>query len=322
MMKIVVIGAGNVGAMTASRVIDADLADVILLDIVPGLAKGKALDISDARPIFNSKADIIGTEDFKDIKGSDIVVITAGLTRKPGTSREDLLRKNSEIIKDVSLQVKRYCLSPIIIVVTNPLDVMTYLVMKTTGFNPKKVIGMAGVLDTARFINILREKNININRKNSSRLASLARRILFERGQRPSRELSQEVLMMGSHGDTMVPVNRPKNISPELFFEASELARNRGAEIVKHLGTGSAYFAPSASLFCMLKAIIKNEKRIMCASAYLEGQYDEKDIYIGVPVSLGASGIDKIIEIGLTEKEKQAFKKSARQIRESISKTL
>jgi malate dehydrogenase len=280
--------------MTASRVIDADLADVVLLDIVPGLAKGKALDMSDARPIFDSKARITGTEDFKDINDSNIVVITAGLARKPGMSRDDLLKKNSEIIKDVSLQIKKYCPSPIIIVVTNPLDIMTYLVMKTTGFNPKKVIGMAGVLDTARFINTLRERN---------------------------QEISQDdIIMMGSHGDTMVPVNRSKNISEEIFFEASEIARNRGAEIVKYLGTGSAYFAPSASVFYMLKAIIKNENKAMCVSAYLEGQYGEKDIYIGVPVILGVSGVDKIIEIGLSEQEKQLFKDSALEIRKGIAK--
>ncbi len=263
-MKVAIIGAGNVGAMAASRVIDANLADVILLDIVPGLAKGKALDISDARPIFDSRVSILGTEDFKDIKGSSLVVITAGLARKPGMSRDDLLKKNSDIIKEVSSYVKKYCPLSIAIVVTNPLDVMSYLVMKTTGFNPKKVIGMAGVLDTARFINILGEKNKNID--------------------------EDKFLMMGSHGDTMVPVSRSKNIPEDVFREASEQARNRGIEIVKYLGTGSAYFAPSASVFFMLKAIIKNEKKTMCVSAYLEGQYGEKDIYIGVPVILGSSG--------------------------------
>ncbi|HAZ10897.1 MAG: hypothetical protein A2047_04825 [Omnitrophica bacterium GWA2_41_15] len=295
-MKIAIIGAGNVGAMVASRVIDADLADVVLVDIVPGVAKGKALDISDVRPIVNSSANIIGTENFEDMKGSDIVVITAGLARKPGMSRDDLLKKNSDIIKEVSSQVKKYCPSSIVIVVTNPLDVMSYLVMKTTGFDPKKIIGMAGVLDNARFINALWGKNQDI--------------------------AQDKVLMMGSHGDTMVPINRSENISEKVFSEASELARNRGAEIVKHLGIGSAYFAPSASVFFMLKAIIKNEKKSMCVSAYLEGQYSEKDIYIGVPVTLASQGIEKIIEIGLTEEEKQAFKESARQIRESISKTL
>ncbi|OIO32447.1 MAG: hypothetical protein AUJ70_05620 [Candidatus Omnitrophica bacterium CG1_02_40_15] len=294
-MKIAIIGAGNVGAMVASRVIDADLADVVLVDIVPGMAKGKALDISDVRPIVNSSANIIGTENFEGIKGSDIVVITAGLARKPGMSRDDLLKKNSDIIKKVSVQIKKYCPSSIVIVVTNPLDVMSYLVMKTTGFDPKKVIGMAGVLDSARFTNALRGKNQDIGQDN--------------------------VLMMGSHGDTMVPINRSENISEKVFSEASELARNRGAEIVKHLGAGSAYFAPSASVFFMLKAIIKNEKKTMCVSAYLEGQYSEKDIYIGVPVTLASQGIEKIIEIGLTEEEKQAFKESACQIRESISKT-
>nr|MBU1328516.1 malate dehydrogenase [Candidatus Omnitrophota bacterium] len=295
-LKIAVIGAGNVGAMVASRVIDADLADVVLVDIVPGMAKGKALDISDVRPLVNSSANIIGTENFEDMKGSDIVVITAGLARKPGMSRDDLLKKNSAITKEVSSQVKKYCPSSIVIVVTNPLDVMSYLVMKTTGFDPKKVIGMAGVLDSARFTNALRVRNQNIDQDN--------------------------VLMMGSHGDTMVPINRSENISEELFSETSELTRNRGAEIVRHLGTGSAYFAPSASVFFMLKAIIKNEKKTMCVSAYLEGQYSEKDIYIGVPAILGVSGVDKIVEIELTEKEKQAFKESARQIREGITHIL
>jgi malate dehydrogenase len=295
-MKISIIGAGNVGAMVASRVVDANLADVVLLDIVPGLAKGKALDISDVRPIVNSSANIIGTENFEDMKGSDIVVITAGLARKPGMSRDDLLKRNSEIIKDLSLQVKNHCPSSIVIVVTNPLDVMSYLVMKTTGFNPKRVIGMAGVLDTARFINILREKNKNID--------------------------EDKFLMMGSHGDTMVPVSRSENIPDKVFREASELARNRGAEIVKYLGTGSAYFAPSASVFFMLKAIIENKKNTACASAYLQGQYDEKNVYAGVPVILGSQGVEKIIEIELTKEEKEAFKESTRQIREGITKTL
>lgn len=295
-MKIAVIGAGNVGAMVASRICDAGLADVILLDVVPGLAKGKALDISDARPIFDSSADITGTEDFKDIKGSDIVVITAGLARKPGMSRDDLLKKNSEIVKNVSLKIKEFCPSSVVIVVTNPLDAMSYLAMKTTGFSPKKVIGMAGVLDSARFVNAIREMGKSIS--------------------------DSEAFMFGSHGDTMVPVNRSKGIAETVFNQASESARNRGAEIVKHLGTGSAYFAPSASVFFMLKAIIKDEKKPLCASVYLQGQYGEKDIYIGVPVILGAEGIEKIIETALSEEEKQAFKESASQIREGIAKTI
>jgi len=295
-MKIAVIGAGNVGAMVASRVIDAGLADVILVDVVPGIAKGKALDISDARPVFDSKSSITGTENFADIKGSDIVVITAGLARKPGMSREDLLKKNAGIIKEVAVQVKKYCPLSIVIVVTNPLDAMSYLVMKTTGFSPKKVIGMAGVLDTARFINALWERNQDVDQN--------------------------KVLMMGSHGDTMVPVNRSENISPEVFSETSNLARNRGAEIIKHLGTGSAYFAPSASVFLMLKAIIKNENKTLCASAYLNGQYGEKDIYIGVPVILNSSGVKEVIEIPLTPEEKTQFQSSARQIRETITQSL
>jgi malate dehydrogenase len=295
-MKISIIGAGNVGAMTASRIIDAGLADTVLIDIVPGLAKGKALDISDARPIMGSKVSIEGSEDFSDLKDSNIVIITAGLSRKPGMSRDDLLQKNAEIIKDISLKIKKICPLSIVIVVTNPLDVMSYLVMKTGGFNPKKVIGMAGVLDSARFLNA----------------ASLKAKGIKE----------SDIFMMGSHGDTMVPLNRSSKLSDDIFKESLELARNRGAEIIGYLKTGSAYFAPSAAVFYMLKSIIKNENKIVCVSAYLTGQYGEKDIYIGVPVVLNNSGIKEIIEIELTEKEKQAFKESACQIREGIAKSL
>ena len=293
-MQIAIVGAGNVGAMTASRIIDDNLADVALMDIVPGLAKGKALDISDARPVFDSKAQIIGTEDYKDIKGSDIVVITAGLARKPGMSRDDLLQKNSKILTDISNQIKEYCPDSIIIVVTNPLDVMTYLVMKKTGFDPRRVIGMAGVLDSARFLNIISEKAKSVDK--------------------------DKIFMMGSHGDTMVAINRSENLSKELFNQSSDRARQRGAEIVSHLKTGSAYFSPSASVFHMLKAIIKNENKTLCASVYLQGEYDEKDLYIGVPVKLGSSGIKEIIQIDLTDDEKTALKKSAQSIRSAINK--
>ncbi|MFA4991851.1 MAG: malate dehydrogenase [Candidatus Omnitrophota bacterium] len=279
--------------MTASRIIDTDLADVILVDVVPGMAKGKALDISDTRPISGSSVNIQGSEDIKDIKNSGIVVITAGLARKPGMSRDDLLKKNSEIVKALSSQIKKYCPNAIMIVVTNPLDVMSYLAMKTTDFDPKKVIGMAGVLDSARFINAVSEKNKGF--------------------------YGEEVFMMGSHGDTMVPINRSK-LSEDAFKRSSEIARNRGAEIVKYLGTGSAYFAPSMSVFYMVEAIIKDRKKTVCASAYLDGQYGEKDIYIGVPVVLGSSGAEKVVEIKLTEDEKTAFQKSAQDIRELISK--
>ena len=293
-MKVAIIGAGNVGAMTASRIIDDDLADVVLMDIVPGLAKGKALDISDARAIMNSGVNIVGTEDHRDLKGSDIVVITAGLARKPGMSRDDLLQKNTAIIKDITAQIKRYCEAPIVIVVTNPLDVMTYLVMKETGFDSNRVIGMAGVLDSARFINIASGKARGIDR--------------------------DKIFMMGSHGDTMVAINRSENLPDDIFAESSDRAKKRGAEIVAHLKTGSAYFSPSAAIFAMVRVILKDEQKTMCASAYLQGQYGESDIYIGVPVKLGASGVKEIVEIKLTDKEKESFKKSAQSIRESISK--
>ncbi|MFH1854306.1 MAG: malate dehydrogenase [Candidatus Omnitrophota bacterium] len=290
-MKVTVIGAGNVGAMVAARVIDAGLASAILLDVVPGLAKGKALDISDSRPITGSFCDISGSEDFQDMQASDIVVVTAGLARKPGMSRDDLLKKNSEIIKDISCKIKRYCPASIVVVVTNPLDAMSYLAMKTTGFPPAKVIGMAGVLDSARFINI----------------TSLG-------------DSNHRIFMMGSHGDTMVAINRSDDLDDTTFKEGADRAMHRGAEIVAYLKTGSAYFAPSAAVFYMLKAIIKNEKKTMCCSAYLNGEYGERDVYVGVPVVLGSSGVGEIVKIGLTEEEKKAFKRSINEIRSTIDK--
>lgn len=293
-MRVAIIGAGNVGAMTASRIIDANLADVILMDIVPHLAKGKALDISDARPILGSKAKITGTENFEDIQGAEIVVITAGLARKPGMTRDDLLKKNSQILRDISTRIKKICSYSIVIVVTNPLDAMSYLAMQATGSEPRRVIGMAGVLDSARFINIASEKSVPINAK--------------------------EIFMMGSHDDTMVAINRSKNISQAVFQESRELTAHRGREIVSYLKTGNAYFSPSAAVFYMVKSILKDEKRRMCVSAYLQGQYGEKDIYMGVPVVLGASGVIEIIEIELTKEEREAFKKAAQKIRESIKK--
>ncbi|MBU1853529.1 MAG: malate dehydrogenase [Candidatus Omnitrophica bacterium] len=293
-MKIAIIGAGNVGSMVASRLVDASLSDVVLMDIIPGLAKGKALDISDARPILNSNVKIVGTDNFKDIQGADIVVITAGLARKPGMSRDDLLKKNAEILGDISEHVRKQCPLSIVTVVTNPLDVMSYLVMKKTGFEPRRVIGMAGVLDSARFINIASEKAGNIT--------------------------GDKIFMMGSHGDTMVAINRAGDLSETIFKESSDRAKNRGAEITSHLKTGSAYFAPSAAVFYMLKCIIKNEKKTVCASVYLQGEYGQNDIYMGVPVTLDSSGVREIVEIELTDEEKQAFAKSARQIRESIKK--
>lgn len=293
-MKVAVIGAGNVGAMLASRIIDANLADVVLVDVVPGLAKGKALDISDGRPIFNSDARITGTEDDAEIKGAGIVVVTAGLSRKPGMSRDDLLQKNAAIVKDVSSRIKEYCSSSIIIVVTNPLDAMSYLAMKITGFPARRVMGMAGVLDSSRFINISSENGYTIDR--------------------------DKIFIMGSHGDTMVAIDRTESLTAGSFKEISERTRKRGAEVIGCLKTSSAYFAPSAAIFGMVKTILKNEGKTMCVSAYLNGEYGEANIYMGVPVVLDSSGIRKIVEIDLTAEEKKAFKKSAQEIRESIKK--
>lgn len=293
-MKVAIIGAGNVGAMVASRVIDANLADVVLVDVVPGLAKGKALDISDTKPITHSTSHIVGTGDFSDIKGCEVVIVTAGLARKPGMSRDDLLKKNADIVKEVSGHIKKHCPSSIVIMVTNPLDVMAYLAMKVTGFDPKKVIGMAGVLDRARFISILSAEVKNID--------------------------DSAFFILGSHSDSMVPIKGSLSISEDMFKEVSGATKNRGAEIVNHLGSGSAYFAPSAGVFYMLKAIIKNEKKLTCISAYLTGQYGENDVYAGVPVILDSSGIREIVDISMAPEEKSLFKKSVQEIRENIHK--
>jgi len=209
-------------------------------------------------------------------------------------SRDDLLKKNATILKDVSVNIKKYSPSSIIIVVTNPLDSMSYLVMKATGFEPRRVIGMAGELDSARFLNIVSQDISSADR--------------------------DKIFMMGSHGDSMVPINRSEKLSEDIFKASSERARNRGKEIVECLKTGSAYFSPSAAVFHMLKAILKNEKKTVCASAYLKGQYGEEDVYIGVPIVLDSSGVKDIIEINLTSDEKKAFKKSIQEVRESIKK--
>lgn len=291
--KISIIGAGNVGSMVASRVLDAGLGDVVLLDVIEDLAVGKALDISDAGPILGYKNKILGTGDYEKIKNSDVIIVTAGFPRRPGMSREELLNKNSEIIREVSSQIKRFSHGSIVIVVTNPLDVMTYLAIKTLGFQPRKVIGCAGLLDVARFVNISEEE--------------LGRRISINKA-----------FVLGSHGDSMVSLNRAK-ISEQRFNQILEKTKLRGSEIVSKIGTGSASFAPSAAVLKMLDAALNDRREVVCASVYLNGEYSLRDICIGVPVKLGKRGVEEIIEIELSEEERNSFEASAEEIRNSIA---
>jgi malate dehydrogenase len=300
--KVAVIGAGAVGATLAQRIFESGLADVVLVDILDKIACGKALDLTDASPLTGSEKSITGTGDYKHIQGSSIVVVTAGLARKPGMTRDDLIARNAAIVKDVCVNIKREAPSAILIIVTNPLDSMTYLARKVTGFSDKKVFGMAGVLDGSRFIALIAEE-LKVPRS------------------------SVETFMMGSHGDTMVPVVSKTTVAgtpveglmkPEALRRIIDRTCNRGAEIVSFLGTGGAYYAPSASVLKMVKSIINDSGETMTASAYLSGEYGLKDICIGVPCVIGKGGIEKIIEFGLSGEEKAALKRSAEAIRRSI----
>lgn len=302
MAKVTVIGAGNVGATLAMRIAEADLADVALFDIVEGMAKGKAMDLVDASPIMGHNRRITGIEDYKDSQGSSAVVITAGFPRRPGMSREELLAKNSSIVKEAVTGIKRFCPEAVIIVVTNPLDAMTYLAYRESGFSRNRVLGMAGVLDTSRF------------------MALIAR----EAGVR-ARDI--ETCVMGSHGDTMVPLisqtkikGKPisKVLSKAAIDGIVQRTKNRGAEIVAALKTGSAYYAPSASAFYMVRAVLKNTREVMSVSCVLEGEYGLSGVCIGVPARIGKSGIEKVVTLVLSDEEIAEFKRSAEVIRETI----
>lgn len=298
-MKISIIGAGNIGSLTAMRLAEERLGDIMLVDIVKGLAQGKALDLEDARPILKYNYHIQGTEDINQIKDSDIIVITAGLTRKPGMSREELLDKNAQILKDICLNIKKSAPHSVVIVVTNPLDLMTYFALKITGFNPAKVFGMGVSLDAARFTNLISQE-LNI----------------------PPSDI--EACVIGSHGEGMLPLPRFTNIKGVALDEflddkKTETLVNktlgRGLEIVSLLGSGSAYFAPSAATTQIARVIAKDEKRTLGVCAHLNGEYGIKDVCIGIPCRLGRSGIEKIIELDLNKDEKEKLIKAATQIR-------
>ncbi len=291
------------GSLIAMRLAQEGVGEIILLDIIKGLAQGKAFDLEDARPILKYDYQIEGTDEINKIKDSDIIVITAGLTRKPGMTREELLDKNATILKDICLNIKKLAAHSIIIVVTNPLDLMTYFVLKTTGFKRNQVLGMGISLDTARFANLI-AKELNI----------------------PDTDI--EACVIGSHGEGMLPLPRfthIKGVKLDEFIDEKKIEAlvnktlTRGAEIVSLLGSGSAYFAPSAAIATIVKAIVKDEKRNLGVCACLDGEYGLKDICIGVPCRLGRQGIEKIIELDLIKEEKEAFLKAAANLKKQYS---
>ncbi len=302
---ITVVGAGNVGATTAQRVAEKELARrVVMVDVVEGVPQGKGLDQWQSAPIEGFDSRVIGANGYDETAGSDIVIITAGIARKPGMSRDDLLNTNAGIVKQVSEQIARTSPNAIIIVVSNPLDVMCYVAKKVTGFPRERVIGMAGVLDTARY-----------------------RAFLAEALDVSVRDI--QAMVLGGHGDTMVPLISYTTVSGipvtqlldrKTLDEIVDRTRNGGAEIVKYLKTGSAYYAPSSGAVQMAEAIVFDQKRVLPCAAWLEGEYGMSDIFLGVPVKLGRGGVEKVLEVELTPKERVDLGKSAEAVREPISK--
>jgi malate dehydrogenase len=293
--KVTVVGAGNVGATCAHWAAARELADVVLVDVVEGMPQGKALDLMQARPIFGFNVNLVGANDYAATKGSQLVIITAGIARKPGMSREDLINTNKNIVASVTAEVAKRSPNAFIIMVSNPLDAMSYVALKVSGFPSKRVIGMAGILDTARFRCFI----------------AMELRVAVEEIQ---------AMVLGGHGDDMVPVVSATNVSgvpltsllsKKRIQALVERTRKGGGEIVALLKTGSAYYAPAAAVVQMAEAILQNQRRMVPVSAYLTGQYGLNDIYFGVPVILGAGGIEKIITLKLTQEEEAMLQKSA-----------
>jgi malate dehydrogenase len=301
--KITVVGAGNVGATAAQRVAEKELARrVVMVDVVEGVPQGKGLDQWQSAPIEGFDSRVIGTNGYDETADSDLVIITAGIARKPGMSRDDLLNTNAGIVKQVSENIKRTSPDAILIVVSNPLDVMAWVAKETTGFPRERVLGMAGVLDTARYRAFLAEA-IDVSVRDI------------------------HAMVLGGHGDTMVPLvsyTTVSGIPVTQFLDRARLdaivdrTRNGGAEIVKHLKTGSAYYAPSAGAVEMAEAIVKDNKRVLPCSAWLEGEYGMRGLFLGVPCKLGRRGLERIIEVELTAEERAALAKSAEAVRDPM----
>jgi malate dehydrogenase len=301
-MKISVIGAGNVGATTALFLAQQRLGEIVLIDIIEGMPEGKALDMDEAGPVARFEGQIVGSTKYENLLDSDIVVMTAGLPRKPGMTRMDLLTQNAEIVSAAMRKVKELAPKSIVVMVTNPLDVMTYVAWKTTGFPKSRVVGMAGVLDSTRFRFFI-SSALNVSVEDT------------------------QAMVLGGHGDSMVPLPRYTTVSgipitqllpAEDVTKLVDRTRKGGTEIVNLLKTGSAYYAPAASVAQMVEAIVFDKKRLLPAAAYLDGEYGLKGVFAGVPIILGRNGIEKIVELDLTAEEKQALLKSAAEVKEGI----
>ena len=302
--KITVVGAGNVGATTAQRLAEKELARrIVLVDIVEGIPQGKGLDQWESAPIEGFDSRIVGGSDYAEAAGSELFVVTAGIARKPGMSREDLLRTNVDIVKSVALEIKKCAPTAIVIVVSNPLDTMCYVMKETLGAPRERVIGMAGILDTSRFRSFIAEAlDVSVE--------------------------DIQAMVLGGHGDTMVPLASYTTVAgipigqflqPDALEKLIERTRKGGGEIVGFLKTGSAYYAPSAAAVQMAEAIVKDKKRILPCSGWLDGEFGLRGIFLGVPCQLGARGLERIIEVELTSKERVALGKSAESVRESIA---
>lgn len=300
--KVTVIGAGNVGATTAQRIAESGLADVVLIDIVEGLPQGKGLDLAEAAPVMGHDAHIIGTNNYDDTANSDVIVVTSGIARKPGMSRDDLLNTNAGIVRSVVIESTKRSPDAILVVVTNPLDAMCHVALKASGFPKHRVIGMAGTLDSARYRTfIAQEAGVSVE--------------------------DVRAFVLGGHGDTMVPLPRYSSIGgiplPE-FLAADRIeaivkrTRSGGAEIVELLKTGSAYYAPAAATFEVVESILLDRRRLIPCAALLEGEYGVNGLYVGVPVVIGGNGIEKIIQIKLTDAESVAFQRSAAAVKELV----
>ena len=300
--KITVVGAGFVGSTLVQRLIERDYADVVMFDIVPNMPQGKALDMLQAGPVLGYDSLVIGTNDYADTANSDLVVVTSGFPRKPGMSRDDLVKKNQEVITQVTEQVVKHSPNCIMIMVTNPLDAMAQLAYHISGFPRNRVVGMAGILDTARFRTfIAQELNVSVR--------------------------DVQAYVLGGHGDTMVPLARMCTVAgvpiaqllpAERIEQIVQRTRDGGAEIVKLLGTGSAYFAPSASILQMVDSIVLDKKMILPCAVYLQGEYGISDLFVGVPAKLGAQGVEQIVEIELDQNERALLQQSASAVKELI----
>jgi len=303
-MKIAVVGAGNVGATIARLVAERELGNVILLDILEGVARGKGLDLMEAAPVLGYHAGIIGGKDYSALAQSDVVVVTAGFPRTPGMSRDDLLEKNATVVREVADGIKRHAREAIVLMVTNPLDVMCQVMQEMTGKPHREVFGMAGVLDAARFAAFI-AMELEISPDDIS------------------------AMVLGGHGDSMVPLPRYTTVAGvpvtqllpvEVIDQLVQRTRAGGAEIVELLGRGSAFYAPAASAYKMLECVVRDKRRLLPASVYATGQYGITDVYVGLPVVIGRRGVEQIVEIDLTAEEHEALKASADHVREAVKK--